>query len=105
MTLTCLCMRHHGPQVLHQVSGSEVDPSGGENQNSFLVGPFALLKNSLAQNIELKQIPVCNFSLKMQQKQRNSVLLLRFRTDMGLPGSFSLSAEGCWSIVYLSCQF
>lgn len=35
-------MRHQGPQVLHQMPRPEVDSSGGENKNPFLVGPFSL---------------------------------------------------------------
>lgn len=43
-TPTCFWVRHHGPQILHQMSCSEVYASWRKNKNPFLVGPFALFK-------------------------------------------------------------
>lgn len=91
MFLTCFCMRHHGPQVLHQVSCSKVDASGGENENSFLVGPFTLFKESLC------------YSFKMNSNNIALKMIWPWTSYLGRKWPVWFEFCVCWQYIYHRC--
>lgn len=78
-TPTCFWVRHHGPQILHQMSCSEVYASWRKNKNPFLVGPFALFKQiAYLQNTGQEPSSNCWYSLSSKQIKTKVSLVLFF---------------------------
>lgn len=64
-------MWHHRPQVLNQMSCPEVDASGRKDENSLLVGPFALVKGNSRDYVTNQKPTLMIFNLDLIDGQRS----------------------------------